>query len=993
MSDRTDKLMRRLMNLERQQRSMSVPRLGNSSIDDGRLIVNDPETGEPLVYIGTQDDGSVTVQDVGGPAPAQPSAPLISQIPGGITVTWDGADASGSPIPWDSTLGYVSVRMGDVPGLPVDETVEIARLYASPASQYGGAVTVSQPAGVTTYVSLVATRRSGVESAPSAEVSASPGVYVDPVDLDPLNASLVTLQTDLDAAEADVATLEGRFPITTPDITAGAITTNELAALAVTAAKIAAHTITANEIAANTITANEIAAGTITANEIAAGTITANELAAGAVTTNELAAGTIEAGFVLSGKIQVGSATWTPGEGLIFPDTLVLAAAIAQLVTINGAPTGGTFTLSGNGATTSSIAYNAAASTVQTAVRTLGGAFSNANVTGSAGGPWTVDVGPILPARTLTATSSLTGGTSPSVAIKALAPPSSFTGGITATSLTVQKDLNLLGVTNQVKGTLTLANGIVAPTVAPTMWQSWDLVGQHSTPFGATNYGLSNHLTDTNVLLTGVAFFGGGITTILKSNGQPYTSAANATVGDPNYRSWCGNLNVLGGITTMGSYYYVLGSHTDGHWYVYQLDSGFNFVQSWNVANPGAAFPGRPAIGNDGANILYAWADGANTIYVNILNISTGAVTYRSYPSGGIGTQAMSFVGQASYDFGVSRTVISVEAAYTLVCDNVNSRLGEAYAFAPANGHTVRGLWWDGTRFWSYGTDGSTYKHATNIQIETVTSSYTWYDGDTSSGSTAHETTASPSTSFTRAARTFVNIQTQEAPDSGVTDVAQRDKANRVGIYAASGAATRRLQQYNGVDGYGRTIRTLRLDSISTGGQTETTPTGFVGATNSPGLTQSYGASGTVGWRLWGDGSAEFSGIVTGETFKATEGLVSGGNISLSGTGNVALTGASVTVTSPGTGAVYLVRSYTYVVNTAGHTCIIGMTVDGTEQAFNPVMGGGASMSVTISGEWRVTGLAAGSHTFALQGRMAAAGQSGTVAGGNNAKIVVQRVA
>ena len=40
-----------------------------------------------------------------------------------------------------------------------------------------------------------------------------------------------------------------------------------------------------------------------------------------------------------------------------------------QLVTLTGTPTGGTFTISYGGNTTTALAYNAAAATIQTAVR------------------------------------------------------------------------------------------------------------------------------------------------------------------------------------------------------------------------------------------------------------------------------------------------------------------------------------------------------------------------------------------------------------------------------------------------------------------------------------------------------------------------------------------------------------------------------------------------------------------------------------------------
>lgn len=99
-----------------------------------------------------------------------------------------------------------------------------------------------------------------------------------------------------------------------------------------------------------------------------------------------------------------------------------------QVVTLTGIPTGGTFTLTGsvNGATvaTAAIAFNAAAATVQTAIRAIGGSFTLATVTGSAGGPWTVTlgVGAAAPAPLALGTNSLTGGTAPSVTVAASAP-------------------------------------------------------------------------------------------------------------------------------------------------------------------------------------------------------------------------------------------------------------------------------------------------------------------------------------------------------------------------------------------------------------------------------------------------------------------------------------------------------------------------------------------------------------------------------------------
>jgi hypothetical protein len=85
-----------------------------------------------------------------------------------------------------------------------------------------------------------------------------------------------------------------------------------------------------------------------------------------------------------------------------------------QVVTINGAPTGGTFTLTVGGQTTSALAFNAAGAAVQTAVQGLGtAAAAGATVTGA--GPYTVTFA--QSAAPISTASALTGGTNPSVTV------------------------------------------------------------------------------------------------------------------------------------------------------------------------------------------------------------------------------------------------------------------------------------------------------------------------------------------------------------------------------------------------------------------------------------------------------------------------------------------------------------------------------------------------------------------------------------------------
>lgn len=91
-----------------------------------------------------------------------------------------------------------------------------------------------------------------------------------------------------------------------------------------------------------------------------------------------------------------------------------LAINDLQTITLIGTPTAGTFTLTFQSETTVSIAYNATAATVQTALQSLGViGVGNVSVAGSAGGPWVVTfIGNLADVAqpTLTAQSALTGG-------------------------------------------------------------------------------------------------------------------------------------------------------------------------------------------------------------------------------------------------------------------------------------------------------------------------------------------------------------------------------------------------------------------------------------------------------------------------------------------------------------------------------------------------------------------------------------------------------
>jgi hypothetical protein len=91
-----------------------------------------------------------------------------------------------------------------------------------------------------------------------------------------------------------------------------------------------------------------------------------------------------------------------------------------QVITVTGSPTGGNFLFAYDGTPAGSVvAYNAAASAVQTSLRSLGGQLASVVVSGSAGGPWTVTGFPSgSPLQLIDVQQiELTGGTLPNVVV------------------------------------------------------------------------------------------------------------------------------------------------------------------------------------------------------------------------------------------------------------------------------------------------------------------------------------------------------------------------------------------------------------------------------------------------------------------------------------------------------------------------------------------------------------------------------------------------
>jgi hypothetical protein len=84
-------------------------------------------------------------------------------------------------------------------------------------------------------------------------------------------------------------------------------------------------------------------------------------------------------------------------------------------LTVNGSPTGGTYTVKVNGVETAAIAFNAIASAVKFAIVAVDDGISASEVTVTGSGPFAIS----LPATLSHGTDALTGGTTPSTTVAA----------------------------------------------------------------------------------------------------------------------------------------------------------------------------------------------------------------------------------------------------------------------------------------------------------------------------------------------------------------------------------------------------------------------------------------------------------------------------------------------------------------------------------------------------------------------------------------------
>jgi hypothetical protein len=359
--------------------------------------------------------------------PPVPSAPGVLGVLGGLRVTWDGKDNTGTAMPAifshvqvqrDTTSAFSNpVVIGTLPG--PDFLYDSIQNYASAY-----------------FYRLVAYSKVGIASAPSGSNSDTPKQAVAQDILDgSLSAAKIAVgaidNTKL-AANAVLAANIANGAVEAGKLAALAVGTTNIANNAVTgtqladatigsakiingaignaqiadaainnakisdldagkinvgtlnAARIATGSLDASKITAGTLTATQILAGSITGDRLAANTITANQIAANTITANQIAAGTITAqsGVIASidaSKITVGKITAT------------------QIDATNLVVTGG------------NVSGTVASATSATTATSATSASSSTTVTGSIGAGVSVPAGQ-LSNGTIPTTTTISGG-------------------------------------------------------------------------------------------------------------------------------------------------------------------------------------------------------------------------------------------------------------------------------------------------------------------------------------------------------------------------------------------------------------------------------------------------------------------------------------------------------------------------------------------------------------------------------------------------------
>lgn len=454
--------------------------------------------------------------------------------------------------------------------------------------------------------------------------------------------------------------------------------------------------------------------------------------------------------------------------------------------------------------------------------------------------------------------------------------PAKFNGDVETNNLTSKDRLDIYKLA-QVFGTLRLINGMTDPAIPPTFSTEWDNWTGAGGAFPSTNAGLVEG-DGSNWLVTVSNFFGGYFLVLDKSTGAQFQGPAMPANFYPTSVTKLGSTwYVLGSLGTPGGsepwVYAFTHSGTWGSSDVFTKVGQFravppstnNYTEWDSSAHYGVTQVKRPALGNDGTNLLFARQhkySGAVRTVVRTLSPTTGAevsgakvlAPYFSTPHDMYGI----FLG--AYDFAASRYISVTEDYFvvystTVISGGQNQRVSSDDWLKGIGAGKNRGLYWDGTRFWSLDSAGVYWKYVSgHVNAINLFARYTWFDGV----GTTHETGRSPSAAATWFGRSKIRITAQPAPEASSSAV---DAAKLVNIYAGTNDTTNCKKQH--VSDLPLDQNWYTVETLNTTGAVAPTTTTFSATGTTPGRIESAKKDATPENILWaqGDGTARLGDL------------------------------------------------------------------------------------------------------------------------------------
>lgn len=463
--------------------------------------------------------------------------------------------------------------------------------------------------------------------------------------------------------------------------------------------------------------------------------------------------------------------------------------------------------------------------------------------------------------------------------------PARFNGDVETNNLTSKDRLDIYKLA-QLFGTLRLINGMTDPAIAPTFSTEWDNWTGAGGAFTAYNCGLVDGNGTYRVTATNV--YGGSVFAVLDaSNGAQISACPMPANFYPT------------SLTKLGSTFYVLGSlgtPSGSEPWVYPFThSGtwgagpgggesfvlgtpwrctpptgggytFNKYVEWDSAGHYAVTDvKRPALGNDGTNLLFARQHkygGAVRTVVRTFVPSTGAEASGAKVLAPYFSSAQDMYGifLGAMDFAASRYVSVTDDYFvvystTSISGGQNQRVTADDWLKGIGAGKNRGAMWDGTRFWSLDSAGVYWKYVSgHVNASTIFARYTWYDGV----GTTHETGRSPSAAGTWFGRAKLRVTTQPAPEAASSAV---DAAKLVNIYAGTNDTTNCKKQH--VSDLPLNQNWYTIETLNTTGAVAPTSTTFSATGTTPGRIESTKQDATPEniWWAQGDGTARLGDL------------------------------------------------------------------------------------------------------------------------------------